>query len=313
LARRVIGNDAHAHVIGELDGGLLIAEASPTATPLSGKTIAETELRDRIGVTVVGLWIRGRFEPADATTEIGKSTTLVMAGTKEQIERYNDAFGQSNQQKNAVVVVGGGRVGRAVSRALTEAGIEWTMIEKLSKRVRGIDNTVIGDASEFEVLVQAGMRDAGSVIITTHDDDMNIFLTIFYRRLRNSMQIISRCSRERNAPRLHRAGADLVLSHGSMGANIIFNLLRGSGTVLLAEGVNVFTVKVPALLAGMTLKDSEMRSKTGCSIIAIELAGKREVNPGPEQLLSEGGNLVLIGSLDAEKKFLSVYKPEPVR
>ena len=206
-----------------------------------------------------------------------------------------------------MVIVGGGRVGRALSRSLTEAGVEWVIIEKLPERVRGIEHKIIGDASEFEVLVQAGMREAATVIITTHDDPLNTFLTIFCRRLRNDLQIIARCTRPRTAARLHRAGADLVLSYASMGAHMIFNHLRDSGTVPLEDGVNVFTATVPNSLAGFSIQASQVRSRTGCSIIALEIAGQRQVNPGPEQLLPEEGSLVLVGSLEAEREFFSVF------
>jgi voltage-gated potassium channel len=309
LARRVIGNDAEAHVIGDLDG-LIIAEASPSKTPLVGKTIAESGLRAQTGVTVVGVWNRGHFEPTDPGTLIESHTVLVLAGAKKHFEAYNEVFGK--QEKSAprkIVIAGGGRVGRATSRALSEAGIPWIIIEKLPERVRNIEHAIIGDASEFDVLVQAGLHDAASAIITTHDDDINVFLTIFYRRLRNTMQIISRCTHEKNASRLHRAGADLTLSYASMGANTIFNVLRGSDTVLLAEGVNIFSAKVPPTLAGKSLADSAVRSRTGCSVIALEVGGEREINPDPFAPLSAKGRLVLIGTLEAEKQFLSVFKP----
>lgn len=308
LARRVIGNDAKAHVIGELDG-LLIAEASPTNTPLIGKTIAESGLRTATGVTVVGLWVRGRFEPVDADTEIGMHTVLVLAGGAEHFERYDELYGkpQPEDKTSKVVIAGGGRVGRATSRALTEAGIPWTIIERLPERVSEVEHTVIGDASDFAILVKAGLQEAASVIITTHDDDVNVFLTIFYRRLRQTLQIISRCTLEKNNTRLHRAGADLTLSYASMGANTIFNHLRGSDTVLLAEGVNIFSAKLPDCMAGKSLAESAVRSRTGCSIIALEVDGKRDINPDPTVVLPKNANLVLIGSLDAEKKFREVY------
>lgn len=309
LARRVIGKDAEAHVIGDLDG-LIIAEASPANTPLVGKTIIESDLRSATGVTVVGMWNRGHFEPMDPGMVIGQHTILVLAGAKEHVDRYNEIYGKHERQGTGkVVIAGGGRVGRATSRKLTEAGIPWTIVEKLQKRVRDIEHKVIGDASDFEVLVKAKMHDASSVIITTHEDDMNVFLTIFYRRLRSNMQIISRCTHEKNASRLHRAGADLTLSYASMGANTIFNVLRGSDTVLLAEGVNIFSAKVPPSLAGKSLADSAVRSRTGCSVIALEIQGIRQVNPDPFLALPADGNLVLIGTLEAEKAFLSVFKP----
>lgn len=306
LARRVIGNDAKAHVIGELDA-LFIAETGVARTSLPGKTVAETGILEQTGVAVVGRWDRGLYHPTDLESPISQNSILLLAGTEEQILSYNDLFGAEDDETCKVVIVGGGRVGRALSRSLTEAGVEWVIIEKLPERVRGIEHKIIGDASEFEVLVQAGMREAATVIITTHDDPLNTFLTIFCRRLRNDLQIIARCTRPRTAARLHRAGADLVLSYASMGAHMIFNHLRDSGTVPLEDGVNVFTATVPNSLAGFSIQASQVRSRTGCSIIALEIAGQRQVNPGPEQLLPEEGSLVLVGSLEAEREFFSVF------
>lgn len=309
LARRVIGNDAEAHVIGDLEG-LIIAEASAAKTPLVGKTIAECGLRQETGVTIVGVWSRGQFKPVDPDTKIGPHTVLVMAGSEEHFEAYNQKFGKHEEEgKSKVIIAGGGRVGRATANALTEAGIEWTLIERIAERVRDMPNTVIGDASDFDVLVKAGMHDAASVIVTTHEDDVNVFLTIFFRRLRNAMQIISRCTHEANAVRLHRAGADITLSYASMGANTIFNLLRSSDTVLLAEGVTIFSVAMPSLLVGTTLAESAVRSRTGCSVLAVEVGDKRDVNPDPFAPLPEEGRLVLIGTLEAERNFLEAFKP----
>lgn len=309
LARRVIGNDAKAHVIGELDD-LRIAETGIARTALPGKTVAESSISDKTGMVVVGRWDRGSYYPTDLTTPLKQESILLLAGTEKEIQEYNHVFGVAPEKCCKVVIVGGGRVGRALSRSLSNAGIEWVIIEKISERVADIEHKIIGDASEFEVLVEAGMRDAASVIITTHDDPMNTFLTIFYRRLRNDLQIISRCTRPETASRLHRAGADLVLSYASMGANTIFTHLRGSGNVPLGDGVNVFTTHIPSSLAGVSIAKSEVRSRTGCSIIALEIDGDRQFNPGPELLLPKEGHLVLVGSLEAERKFLSTFEPD---
>ena len=265
--------------------------------------------RENSGVTIVGLWNRGKFEPAEPGSEIGDHSVLVLAGTQQQVERYDEIFGQQRQEENKILIAGGGRVGRATAHELSKAGVKWTMIEKLPERVRDHANTIIGDASDFDVLVKAGLRDAATVIITTHDDDVNIFLTIFYRRLRNDTQIISRCTLDKSAPRMHRAGADLTLSYASMGANTIFNVLRGSDTVLLAEGVNVFTTSVPRALIGKTVAASAVRSRTGCSIIAIDIGGERVINPAADIQLDGEAKLVLIGTLEAEQRYFSTFSP----
>ncbi len=306
LSRRVIDRDASAHLIGELDG-LHIAEASAGGTALVGKNIAASGLRDDAGVSVVGLWEKGNFLPAGPESEIGGHTVLVLAGTPEQIERYNQKMARTERGESRVVIVGSGRVGRATADALDERKIEWKMIEKIEERVTDPAKAIIGDASELDVIVASGMRESSTVIITTHEDDLNIFLTILYRRLRPNIQIICRCTNELNVSTLHRAGADLVLSYASMGANSIFNELRSSDALLLAEGVNVFTVAVPPSLVKCTIANSGVRSGTGCTIIALEIGGHRVVNPPPETILEEKANMVLVGNLDAEEKFMNEF------
>jgi Trk K+ transport system NAD-binding subunit len=126
--------------------------------------------------------------------------------------------------------------------------------------------------------------------------------------LRPNIQIICRCTNELNVATLHRAGADLVLSYASMGANSVFNELRGSDTLLLAEGVNIFRVHVPPSLAGHTIGESAIRSETDCTIIAVDVGKKkRVVNPSRDMLLTEGTEMVLIGTLEAEEKFIKRF------
>jgi voltage-gated potassium channel len=309
LARRVIGKDSAAHVIGRATG-LVIAEANAAGTELEGKTILASGIRQRTGVSVIGVWDHGRLATVDPHTFIQRQTLLVLAGSEEQIAAYNALFGSTREEHAHVVIIGGGRVGRITSRVLQEAGFSPAIIEKLPERVAEHPEAVIGDATHMEALKVARAREAATLIITTHDDDVNISLTIFFRRLRPNVQIIARCTMERNVRTLHRAGADLVLSSASMGANTIFNMLRESDHLLLAEGVSLFPTPVPHSMAGRRLADCAVRSETGCTVIAVEADGERVVNPGPDHLLPEGGTLLLIGTLEAEEKFLREFKPD---
>jgi K+/H+ antiporter YhaU regulatory subunit KhtT len=69
---------------------------------------------------------------------------------------------------------------------------------------------------------------------------------------------------------------------------------------------------VPPSLANTTIAKSAVRSRTDCSIIAVEQNPEdhvnREVNPDPFMQLPADGKLVLVGSLAAEKKFREVFK-----
>jgi Trk K+ transport system NAD-binding subunit len=307
LAHRTIGGDARAHVIGRFED-LFIAEATAAGTPLSGKTLTESRLRELVGITVVGVWERGRFESAGPETSIGPHTVLVLAASNDQLRRYNELFCIYHVSSAPVIVVGGGRVGRATGESLTRRGLEFVIVERgepPSEDPQG--HYVRGDAAAIGTLERAGIRQAPAVIITTNNDDGNVYLTILCRRLRPDMQIISRATLEQNVSTLHRAGADFVMSYASMGANAIFNVLRRADVLMLAEGLSVFRVKVPPSLAGKTIAESAVRGRTGCSIVALQSKSSLDINPDPHTIISADAELILIGIVDDENRFHKAY------
>ena len=310
LARRTIGNDALAHVIGHFDE-LLIAEAMVTGTPLVGKTLAECNFLEMTRTSVVGVWDRGEYKGAGPDTAISESTVLVMAGSKEVIQNYNEVFCIYHTEESHVVIIGGGRVGRATARALAKRGLRYTIVEEMPERIRNDKYYIEGSAARIEVLEDAKINEASTVIITTGEDDTNIYLTLYCRKLCPEIQIISRANTERNVGTLHRAGADFVASYASMGANMIFNLLKHSDILMVAEGLNVFRVELPEHLEGRTLVESEIRQRTGCSVIAIQRevdgSDKHLIHFDPTEALREGDELVLIGNIESEETFIKTF------
>ena len=303
LARRTVGNDAKSHIIGSF-GALLIAEATAHHTPLVGQTLAESRLREIVSVSVVGIWERGECRTPTPETRITNHSVLVLAGTREQLRDYDELFCIYNLSTAPVVIIGGGRVGRATGAALAKRKIDYRIVELHPDRVRDDPHYVHGDAAELEVLHAAGIKEASTAIITPHNDDTNVYLSIYCRRLRPDIQIICRAVFDRNVPTLHRAGCDFVLSYASMGANAMFNILKNTDIVMLAEGLEFFKVKVPPTLRGKTSAASEVRSETGCAIVAVNHGDRMEVNPDPTQILSSEAELILIGTVEAEERFL---------
>jgi Trk K+ transport system NAD-binding subunit len=238
---------------------------------------------------------------------VSPGTVLLLAGTKEQLAAYDRAFAIPGNQPTFVVIIGGGRVGRAAAKALIERGIDYRIVEKLPGRVQDSERLVLGDAAALEVLQEAGIERASSVIVTTHDDDVNVYLTLYCRRLRPNMLILSRATLDRNTTTLHRAGADFVMSYASMGANAIFNVLRRSNLLLVAEGLDVFTAPLPKRLAGQSLAESHLRRDTGCNVLAIRRDGRMTIDFDIDAPLPIGAELLLIGDHEAETRFFERY------
>jgi Trk K+ transport system NAD-binding subunit len=305
MARRVAGRDGRSHVIGQIDQ-LFIAEAAAAGTPLVGQTLKDTGLRTRFNLNVAGVWARGRFTLARADTLVTPSTVLLLAGTETQLAAYDEAFAIPGAAPTSAVIIGGGRVGRCVAQALAARGVEYRLVEKIPGRSPD-PRTIVGDAANIDVLNEAGIRTVDTVLVTTHDDAVNIYLALYCRRLRPDLLILSRATLERNATTLHRAGADYVFSSASMGANAIFNMLRDSRMLFVAEGLDVFTTPIPPSLVGRTLSDLRLRENTGANVLAVRLGGEVKSQIDPALPLPEGGELVLIGDREAEEKFFGKY------
>lgn len=341
LARRVLNANARFSIASRYKE-LVAAEGPVMRTRLVGKSLRQSELRKASGANVVGLWERGRFVLPGPDTVFTSTMVMVIVGDMQQIQAANaflsekvpqeagkngkgeGASGDAEEKKEEkkkdkpeeapVVILGCGRVGRDAARQLERSGRPYKVVDKTPKNGFLKDHLVIGDAADLDVLERAGIRTAPSVIITTHDDDTNIYLTLYCRRLREDIQIISRATLDRNVGILHAAGADLVLSLASMVTSSIINLLAPGKVLMISEGLNIFRAAVGKSLAGKPLMGSGIRSLTHCSVVALRGAdGILHANPDPSHVFVEGEEMYLIGDSEAEKTFYETFgKNEPL-
>jgi len=312
IARRVLHAGHRTSVLNRFEQ-LEVVEAPLMRTRLVGKSLRHSGLRDQSGINVVGIWERGQFSIPSPDTVFSANTVIVAAGTAEQIESLEVVLGAGNpppKGSDSAVILGGGRVGLAAVKYLKRHGHECVVVEKGTHLTRHKDIThVHGDAAELEVLEKAGLRDAPSVLITTHDDDTNIYLTIYCRRLRPDIQIISRATFDRNVGILHAAGADLVLSLASMITSNVINMLSPGKVAMLNEGLNLFRCSVGENLAGKRLLESGIRDNTNCTVVAVRPAegGDLLVNPDPDYTFKLGDKFYLIGDSAGEARSYELY------
>ena len=309
LANWTLGGTCRSNVISR-SGDLLIAEFPAVGTPLVGKALNEAGLRENFHLSVVGIWERGVFSIPTATTTIDATTVLVLAGSQESLDAFDETYSfyhicRTSGEK--VLIIGGGRVGRTIAAAFERREGPFLIIERDPSHARGLPNAFVGDAADFEALQKAWIHDAPAVLVTTHDDDTNIYLTKYIRGLRPNVQIISRATQDRNVSTLHRAGADFVMSLASVGSNAIFNYLNNQQTLLLVEGLNIFRTPVPASLAGSTLAASGIRDRTGCSVAAVDIDENLSINPSPDLVLTRDAELVIIGDHEGELRFHETF------
>ena len=308
LASRVDAGRAEAHVVGAIHD-LQIAELPARDTSFAGMKVRETHLRERIGLTVAGLWERGRLQPAYPDTLIDPGSVLVLTGTTERIAALTDLLPGRTDLTLPVLVIGAGAVGRAAVAALHRKGFivhvidrDEAVLAQLADRAHAV---FAGDANNRQLIERAGVGSAGSVLLTSNDDAVNIYLAVYCRRLNPDVRIVSRIARNEEA--IHRAGADFVLSDATIGVEAVMSLLDGHEPVLLGEGVRLFTVGVPATLAGRPLRDSGIGSQTGMSVIAVRRGEEYISTLTGETILPPDGELLMLGSLHQRRSFGAAF------
>lgn len=312
LARSSSNEGTGAHVMGKIED-LRIVEARASGTDLVGKTLKEAALGQKMQVTVIGVWERGKFDLAGPDTRIAENSILVMAMSDEQLTAYNSTFSTPESKGYGVLILGAGNVGIAAARYLREKGTPFTIIDKEEPPPRVAkefsQNIVIGDAADYAFLKSTIFFEASAVLVTTHDDDINIYLSLYFRKLRPDIQLLARANNESNVASLHRAGADFVLSTATTAATLLFNHLAQGHIYTMVEGLYAIQIKIPEKMVGKSLVNLQFRALTGCSIIAMLVEGRCIINPSPFEPLPDKAEIIMVLTPDAEAKFFKYFMP----
>jgi voltage-gated potassium channel len=311
LANRVNAGHARTHRIGRFHN-LILAEFPVHNTPLRGRTIRQTRLREVTGVSIVAVWDGARLRPSHPDYILTESSVPVVVGTEAQMASLDELLVIYDTNFNPVLIIGGGKVGRAASRALLADDIEVHIIEKKpelrDKAAASCSRVFTGDAADRSILMEAGFEQTPSVLLTTHDDAMNIYLAVYCRRLKPDIRIVSRITHERNVQAVIRAGADFVLSYSVLGAQAVLSLLQGHEMLVIGQGVDMFRIRVGDRMAGMTLAQTRIGEQTGLSVVAVEQEGTVITNVPPDYRLRAGSELIGIGDASQREAVLALSR-----
>lgn len=310
LANRVNTQHAESHAIGQYED-LSIAELPIHNTPLVSKLIRETNLRQKFGVSIVGIWERGRLQPIKGDEILTHDSVLVIIGNKEQLLNIDELFHDYSVNPNPVLLIGAGKVGLAAAASLHKNGVLVNVVDKdpeVCKKATPFCNQVFsGDASDYQLLKKAGILEAPSVLLSTHDDTTNIYLASYCRQLNKDVRIVSRISEARNVDIMQKAGADFVLSYSTLGSEAVLSISKGQELTVLGEGFTLFIIPIPKSLEGKSLAESDIGAKTGLSVIAIKENSEVVTLISASTILPHGAEIVMLGNIEMKHKFNKIY------
>lgn len=269
---------------------------------IAGTTLADSALRERTGVNVIGVWYQGEFEsPPAPSSRLDPGSVLMIGGRPAEIDRVRrlTVADPTRTGGRRTVVLGYGEVGQTVAGALEEADVAHTTVD----RREGSGADVIGDATDPAVLEAAGVPEARSVVLALPDDTAAEFATLVVRDQNGTAEIVARAEEADSVDRLYRAGASYVLSLATITGRMIASAVLDDETVLALDTQARIVRRSAPELAGRTIGEAEVRSATGCTIVAVVRDGTVSTDVSPDRRVAADDELVLVGTDDGIERF----------
>lgn len=215
--------------------------------------------------------------------------------------------------KGHTIICGFGRNGKQAYTTLQEHGMNCVVVEKnreLTAELVDGDSVlyVEGDATQDEVLLRAGLKDAAAMITALPKDADNLFVVLTARVHNPNIKIISRASEDNSDTKLRHAGVNNVIMPDKVGGAHMAQLVVKPDVVefidMLTGQASVDThieeircSELPESYFGQSIRDLNVRQNWGANIVGFKTeAGEYVFNPSPETVIRKGSKLFVLGS-----------------
>ena len=144
------------------------------------------ELFSTLRIVVVGIRREGSLFAPEPGDQIFVGDECYIFAVNEDVPRTMEVFGKVSQKQERVVIIGGGNVGLAVSRALEVRAdrVRAKVIEKNRKIAEraadALERTIVlnGDGLDSALLAEANISRADAVLCVTDDDKTNMLAAV---------------------------------------------------------------------------------------------------------------------------------------
>ncbi|MEA3335560.1 MAG: potassium channel protein [Chloroflexota bacterium] len=237
----------------------------------------------------------------------------IVAGELQGTLQQRWIQGKMEKMQDHYIVCGYGRVGKQVARELEAQGSKVVIIENDPNQMQETATTtrlfVHGDATDDEILRQAGIERARGIVAATGSDAENVFIILSARALNKDLTIVARGIAMDSDRKLRKAGADhVILPHAIGGRRMAGVLLRPTvldflDVVMNSEDLQLWLEEIPvepqAELANCSVDQARVRTRTGANVLAIKTVDGEMLTPVASDYFIEPGDvLVALGTLD---------------
>lgn len=273
---------------------------------LAGTTLAASAITERYGVTVVGAWRHGDFDiPPNPEMVLDSGTYLIVTGQEPQLQRLESEATSSVRRfdHGKTVIIGYGEVGEIIAQRLDEFDLPYTVVDELEQE--GVD--IVGDATDPDVLREAGVEDARSVVLALPDDTATEFATLVVRDLNPTAEIVARAQTTGAIQKTYRAGAEYVLSLATVSGRAIASEVLDTEEIL-SMNTRIECVRTTAGgLNGDTLAGARVRERTGSTVVAVERDDELITELPADFRFNRDDELVVVGTDADTNQFVELF------
>lgn len=246
---------------------------------------------------------------------ISSITRFVIDGEFNEFFKNRKLQATIEKISDHVIICGYGRNGRQAAQVLKKHHKRFVVIENKETLTATLnhkysDLVITGDGTQDEVLIKAGILRAKAIITTLPVDADNLFIVLTARNLNKNITIISRASEDNSDTKLKIAGANNVIMPDKVGGAHMASLVMKPDVMefidhITAEGGNNISLEelsfesIPDELKNKTLKDLEIRNRSGANIIGYKTAtGEYIINPSADTRIISGSKLFVLGTTE---------------
>ena len=255
---------------------------------------------------------------------ISSFTSYVIDGEFRSYYRYQKTLKTIEKLDGHVIICGYGRNGRQAAHVLKKHDKRFVVIEQkkdeIEKLTHKFSHLVLeGDATQDEILLQAGVERASALITTLPIDADNVFIVLTARSLNPKLTIISRASDDNSDRKLRTAGANNIIMPDKIGGAHMASLVLKPDVIefidyITGQGgpeINLEEItfdNLPEPLRNKTIKDLEIRNKSGANIVGFKKAsGEYVINPSADTQLIPDGKLFVLGTPEQIRKLREMF------
>ena len=213
-----------------------------------------------------------------------------------------------------IILVGGGKVGTALARQLSEEGHNVTVVDTNKARVEHLTESydvlgIVGNGSSITTLSEAGIEDADVFIAVTGSDELNLLCCMFAKKAGHCHGI----ARVRNPSYSHeldfikkQIGISAIINPEMAAAKEISHLLRFPGASKIdtfADGrVRLIKFALPDALNGVAIREIPTRLKSDILVCAVEREGG-VIIPNGNFMLQKGDQVTFLATQEKAHAF----------